>query len=223
MYLTQEEALERVAERTYKNTKDINRDNRQRRNEVVDLFGVEYTRQGDASNPATFYISISPDMIYLDRFEFKLIIQPFTSTVQGGTDSVTVTVNSKSLSVSNNTISPNPHNHTTSAHTHNVISGVSQTTLTASNFKVFVDSRNITPYLMAQYGGSWISGEGVYPSLDVEENYDILEVASDFAGAGDVATATALTEAGYKKVEITANGPFQVTLVNYLKYSHMNR
>lgn len=173
MYLTQEEALERVAERTYKNTKDIGRDNRQRRNEVVDLFGIEYTRQGDAVNPATFYISISPDMIYLDRFEFKLIID--------------------------------------------------NTTLATTDYKVFVDGRNVTPYLKAQYGGSWISGAGVYPSLDVEENYDILEVASDFAGAGDVATATALTEAGYKKVEITANGSFQVTLVNYLKYSHMNR
>ena len=112
-------------------------------------------------------------MIYLDRFEFKLIID--------------------------------------------------NTTLATTDYKVFVDGRNVTPYLKAQYGGSWISGAGVYPSLDVEENYDILEVASDFAGAGDVATATALTEAGYKKVEITANGSFQVTLVNYLKYSHMNR
>lgn len=222
MILTTQEALVRVAERTVENTKDINQKNRQRRHQVVDMYGVEYTRQGDGGAPATFYVSISPDMVFLERFEFKLIIQPFTSTVSGGTGSATVTVNNTSLSVANDAITPNPHKHGTQPHTHNLISGISQVHTTATDFRVYIEGVDVTPYLMAQYG-SWISGEGVYPSLDIGKDYDVLEVASDLIGEGRSAEANLLTKAGYKRVEITSNAPFQVTLVNYLKYSHLNR
>lgn len=227
MVNTFDEAVGVIAENTFVNKQNIEQKDFQRRHNFVDLYGVEYTRQGDGGAPATFYISISTDMVYLERFEFKLIVQPFVSTVSSnGIQSATVTVNSRSLSANYNygsvTISPNPHNHTTQPHTHNVVSGVSMTHTTASDFRVSIEGVDITAYLMAQYG-SWISGEGVYPSIDIGKDYDILEVASDLVAQGRMDDADKLTSSGYKRVEISSDSPFQVTLVNYLKYSHMNR
>lgn len=236
MWMTQGEALERVARATAKNAKDIRQENAQRRNQVVDLYGVEYYRQGDANYPATFYISISPDMVYMERFEFKLIIQAFASTA-GTVGEATVTVDPTSLSgesgdpdVRNEVlslpegsgISPNPHSHTTQPHTHAVTSGMSMIPTTASDFRVSVEGIDVTPYLMAQYD-AWISGEGVYPMLDVAHNYDLLQVASDLLTEGEKAKADTITRAGYKKIEISSGSPFSVVLVLYSKYSHLNR
>lgn len=212
--MTPEQALTRVAERTYDNTEDIRQKNRQRRHQVLDLYGVEYTRQGTQGAPATFYISMSPDMVYMERFEFKLIIQPFVIPI--ASNGLTPT----SLSVTENesgthTISPNPH-------THNVIAGLTFVNTTASDFRVVIEGVDITANLMAQYD-SWISGEGVYPSTDILNNYDILEVASDLTAEGRTADADKLTHAGYKKVQIYSDSPFEVTLVLYTKYSHLNR
>ena len=223
MILTPEEAFLRVAERTAENTRSISRSLRQRRNQVVDMYGVEFTRQGDANSPARFYISITPDLVYLERFEFKLIVHPFLSTVGGGTGAATVAVDETSLSVSGSTITPNPHKHTTQSHTHTIVSGVTPVQVTATDFRVKIENIDVTPYLMAQYGGNWITGEGVFPSLDIGKDYDILEVASDLVGEGRNADADKLVSSGYKAIEISANGPFGVTLVLYLKMSHMNR
>lgn len=222
MRITYAEALEKIAARAHKNTQDIQRKNKQRRHNVVDLYGVEYTRQGDGGSPAQFYISISPDMVYLERFEFKLIVQPFVSTVQSGTQSATVKVNDTSLSISNNSISPNPHGHTAEPHTHNVVAGVTKVSTTASDFRVKIEGIDVTPYLAAQYD-KWIDGEGVYPSIHIGKDYDILEVASDLVSEGRKADADKLVHPGYKLIEISSGSPFQVTLVNYLKYSHLNR
>jgi len=217
------DALETVAKGTYANKVNIDQKDRQRRHNFVDMYGVEFTRQGDGGAPATFYISISPDMVYLERFEFKLLIQPFVTTVStGGIQSATVVVDDTSLTYNAGVITPNPHKHTTQAHSHNVTSGVAMTHTTANDFKVYIEGVDITAFLAAQYG-SWISGEGVYPSIDIGEEYDILEVISDLKAAGRDSDAAKLSCAGYKKVEITSDSPFQVTLVNYLKYSHMNR
>lgn len=244
MILTQEEALVRVSERVAENKKRIDQMLRQRRNQVVDMYGVEFTRQGAANAPARFYISISPDMVYLERFEFKLIVQPFVSTVGavqgtslsvsgtgGGYDIVTPSdlasiLNGDSCSGlpddtgSDGTITsgvtPNPHSH-------DLERGIFKTTVTANDFRVRVEGIDVTPYLMAQYGGAWLDGEGVYPSLNIGEDYDILEVASDLIGEGRQADADKLLRSGYKAIEISAGGPFSVSLVLYLKYSHLNR
>lgn len=222
MRLTTDQALERVAQRVFDNTQNIRQKDRQRRHNVVDLNGVEYTRQGDKSTPATFYISISPDMVYMERFEFKLIVQPFAS-YSSGVESATVEVDNTSLSVSGGSITPNPHSHTTQAHTHNLTEGIALSESTAGSFRVSVEGIDITAYLMAQFDGDWIDGEGVYPSLKIGQDYDILEVASDMEAEGNSSDADTLVHPGYKKVQITADAPFQVTLVNYLRYSHMNR
>ncbi len=222
MKITPFEAIERVAARTVKNTQDIRHKNKQRRYSVVDMYGVEYTRQGDGGAPAQIYISISPDMVYLQRFEFKLIIQPFVSTVSGATQSAEVQLHSTSLSVSGGAITPNPHKHTTYAHSHNVVSGVAMTHTTANDFRVSIEGVDITPFLAAQYN-DWIDGEGIYPVIDIGKDYDILEVASDLRAQGRYEDAEKLVSAGYKRVEISSSSPFQVTLVNYLKYNHLNR
>lgn len=223
MTLTYDEALGTIARGVFQNKENIDQKDRQRRYSFVDLYGVEYTRQGDGGAPATVYIGISKDMEYLLRFEFKLIIQPFVTTVaSNGIQSAEVAVNNTSLSVNNSSITPNPHGHTTQPHTHNVVSGVSMTHTTANDFRVSIDGIDITPYLMAQYG-SWIDGEGIYPSAEIDKDYDILEVISDLMSDGHETEARTIAKAGNHRVDITSDSPFQVTLVNYLKYSHMNR
>lgn len=225
--ITFDSALSMLFERTSDMHDDIKQKNRQRRTQVTDLFGVEYTRQGDGGAPATFYVSISPDMMYLERFACKLIIQPFVSTVSGGTQSATVSILPENLTVdSKDEITPNPHTHGTVPHTHNVVSGISMTNTDAEDFRIKVAGVDVTAYLMAQTGGTWIKGEGIYPDAILghdEDLYDFLQVASDLEAEGRDADAQKILESGYKKVEISSSKPFNATMSLYLKYSHMNR
>lgn len=232
--ITMEQAIERVAERTYENTQNIKQMKLQRRTPPVDIYGMEFTRQGGPGAPATFYISISPDMVYLERFEFKLIIQPFltTSGVSTGSQNITIDetsiipsdfarVEGDTLYIDHNTVI-DPHTHTVSGHSHSQTPGAGLTPVTASDFLISVEGIDVTPYLMAQYG-QWINGEGVYPSIDINEDYDLLEVASDFMAEGRDDDAHTITKAGYKQIQITSQSLFSVTLVAYIKYSHCNR
>lgn len=226
MAMTLDRWMNRIEERVAKNKQDISQKNKQRRTGFVDLYGIEYTRQGDAGSDAKFYISVSLDLVYYERFQFKLYIQPFTSTVESGTESATVTVDNTSLSVSNNNITPNPHRHTTQPHSHNVVSGISLVHTTADDFEILVDDVEITDYLISQHDGDWIDGEGLYPNGSLEEDkgfYDILEVATVMQSEGRDADVEKLLKPGFKEIKIKSNAPFQVTLINYLKYSHLNR
>lgn len=250
--ITIEQAINRIAEKTYENSRDIRKKNLQRRHQVVDLYGVEYSRLGDANSPAIVYISISPDMEYLERFQFKLIIGPFRSSVGSLSASGTASVGDTSLAVehklvatnisgddydlafSNPSINPNPHNHALSGITITGTPGITQTSIpSGSTFHVKVfdpvtdpfaqNAVDISQMLASQYNNQWISGEGVYPSLQIDHDYDILQVACELEGLGLTAQRKLLTDPGYKGIMIQANCPFGVTLVNYLKYSHLNR
>lgn len=230
MLLTTDEYIDRIAKRTVENSENIKQKDRQRRHSFVDLYGVEYTRQGDGSNPATFYISISPDMVYMERFEFKIIVSPFLTSNGMGTNTASPVIGSTELETSlvksgneitGVNITPNPHTHTIGAHTHGLSPGVGSTPAQAGDYRMFIEGIDVTPYLMAQY--DWVNGEGVWPNLVIGEDYDILEVASDLVAEGRSGEADLLTSSGYKRVQITGPGPFSVTLVNYLKYSHRNR
>lgn len=226
-------AINILAERTYENSQDISQKNKQRRTKVVDLYGIEYMRQGGGSNQkATFYISVSPDLVYYQRFQFKLIIQPFeTSVASNGVEeaSTGISVNNRSLSISNNSITPNPHNHgiTDPKHSHNMIQGLTFSNVTADDFRITLEGEDITSYLTLQGGGVFVDGEGIFPSTNINENFDILEVASDMSleDGDDTTRVDKLLHPGYKKVQIwnTEGQLFNVTLVNYLKYSHINR
>lgn len=226
MAITLDRWMNRIEERVGKNKQDISQKNRQRRTGFVDLYGIEYTRIGDSGSPAKFYISVSPDLVYYERFQFKLDIQPFVSSVKSGTQSAEVTVNNRSLSVSGSNISPNPHNHSTEPHNHNVVQGVTLVHTTADDFAVFVEGIDVTDYLIAQHDGDWIEGEGLYPNGSLDEDrgfYDLLEVATMLQSEEEYEKVETLLRPGFKEIRIVSDAPFQVTLINYLKYSHINR
>lgn len=216
-----EDSIAKIAEKVYDLIKYKDSSLTQRRNLVTDMYGVEYTRQASSGYPATFYISLTPDLVYLERFQFKLIIAPFQSTV-GSVSVGTLSVDSTALSMDGTSISPNPHSHTVKGNL-NISSGISESTPSASDFRVKIEGIDITPYLMAQYSNAWISGTGVYPDSTIGHDYDILEVASDLIGEGRQSDADTLVSPGYKKVEISGSTSFAVTLVLYLKLSHVNR
>ena len=224
--LSAEKVLNMLAERTSDNTKVLKRDIDQRRNGMEDLYGVVFTEYGDGSNPAEFYISISPDMVYLERFAFKFVIKPYQTTVTGGTDSATVQVDNRSLNIQNDAINPNPHNHTTRPHTHNLVTGISFVDTTSDNWTVKIAGVDITDYLIEQHDGEWISGEGVYPNNKLDELidfYDILDVACVLDAEGRVTDREKLLRPEFKKVEIISDAPFGIEAYLYLKYSHVNR
>lgn len=228
-----------LLERTSDNTRLLKQDLNQRRNGMEDLYGVPFTEYGDASNPASFYISISPDMVYLERYAFKFVIKPYQMTVTGGTSSVAVTVNNKSLSVTpteptdphTHAIIPNPHNHTTEAHTHSLITGKSFIHTTSKNWQVWIAGVNITDYLQEQVSditNGWLGdkGEGIYPDTrlnDITHFYDILDVASVMDAEGKTTERDKLLAPEMKLVEIKSDAPFGIQAYLYLKLSHLNR
>ncbi|MCL1925096.1 MAG: hypothetical protein FWF50_05885 [Defluviitaleaceae bacterium] len=81
--ITFESAINRLAERLSDRSAENSRVQLQRRNQVVDIYGQEFTRQGEKKVPASFYISISPDLIYFERFEFKVIIEGLRIPIGG--------------------------------------------------------------------------------------------------------------------------------------------
>lgn len=234
--------LNTIAERTIDNTRVLKRDINQRRNGMEDLYGVAFTEYGDAENPAEFYISISPDMVYLERFAFKFAIEPYQTTVTGGTESATVTVDNRNLAIEEasgsgshtHDITPNPHNHGTRPHTHNLITGKSFIHTTSKNWEVWIEGVNITDYLKEQVSDitdGWLGdkGEGIYPDKrldDIVHFYDILDVASVLDAIGteeSLEQRDKLLKPSMKKVQIKSDAPFGIQAYLYLKYSHVNR
>lgn len=71
--ITYEEALNRIAERTSDNVRELRKSRFQRRTEFTDLYGIPFYFESD-NDRAEFYISISPDLVYFMRFQFKLQI-----------------------------------------------------------------------------------------------------------------------------------------------------
>lgn len=220
MTMTYNSALSKVAERVADRTTESKQDQLQRRNQVVDMYGMEFTRQGDSEHPAAFYISVSPDLIYYERFEFKIIIQPFAMPVGGGgaTGTSSVQVNGTNLAVNQNIVTPNPHSHTTEPHNHSLDAGITMFSSHISDFEIWIENHNITPYMKTFYNNEWVDGEGVFPSKGLK-NYDLLEVVGIMP---DWLKGTVLAP-GYKKIELKGKGVYSATLVNYLKYSHVNR
>lgn len=220
MQMTYDSALNRMAERLSDRTVENKQEQFQRRNQVVDIYGMEFTRQGDTKHPAIFYLSVSPDLVYYERFEFKIIVQPFAMPIggNGATGMTSVQVNESKLQMNQNMIQPNPHQHTTVAHNHSLDAGVSLFTSSVSNFEIWIEDINLTPYLKAQYDGQWIDGEGVFPEKGLK-NYDILQIVGYLPSW----QKGIILSSGYKKIELKGTGVFNVTLVNYLKYSHVNR
>lgn len=236
-----DEYLNMLSEKTIDNSKQLRKSVNQRRNGMEDLYGVCFSANGDADSPATFYISLSPDYVYLQRFAFKLVIRPFTTTVKGATASSTVSVDNTSLGLSGyvwgtdakgNTVhgytevTPNPHKHTTQPHTHNIVDGMTFVNTSSTNWRVTIAGVDITPYLVEQQDGAWISGEGIYPNNrleDIEDFYDILDVASVMTAEGNITNRDKILKSEFKQLKILSDAPFGVDLYLYIKYSTINR
>ena len=249
MILTYEQMFNRLAEKSIDNTKQLRRAVAQRRNGMEDLYGVEFNHNGDANSPATFYVSVSPDLVYYERFAFKFIIEPFASSVAGvsvsGDD---MSIGSTSLSISgggggsqvisgtstlddasaSGSITPNPHTHSVSGGSMSatVNYGINQISTSSANWRVRIAGVDITDYLIEQQDGNWINGQGIYPNNRVEDEedfYDILDVACMLDAEGKTAERELILATGFKKVEVLSDAPFGLTAFLYLKYSHLNR
>lgn len=249
MILTLEQYLNRLAEKSVDNTKQLRKQVQQRRNGMEDLYGIEFTHNGDATHPATFYVSVSPDLVYYERFAFKFIIEPFASSVAGvSLTGSGMTIGETSLSVSGSgggssvisgtstlddpsvggAITPNPHTHTASsgAMSADANYGINKISTSSAEWRVEIADVDITEYLIEQHDGAWINGQGIYPTNRVEDKedfYDILDVACMLNAEGRTSDKNKLLAPGFKKVEVYSDAPFGLTAFLYLKYSHLNR
>ena len=221
-----------LAERTSDRTLNDRQSQNQRRDTVMDMYGVEIQRYGDTNNPAIFRIPITKDLKYYHRFEFSIEIIPFTMPIAGaGTSAASLSVSlpsttgQRTLNTDGSVIAPNPHNHnipdvaevSPNPHVHGIVAGVSITPSVATDFEVWIEDIDITPFLKAQTPGEWIDGEGLFPS-DHLKNYDVLEVIGHLYPWQQGVLLTP----GKKKVELRGKGVFNAVLTNYLKLSYPN-
>lgn len=238
MRMTIDDAILRIAERTTENRQELKRTRFQRRTEFTDLYGVPFTAQGDANTPATFYISVSPDLVYFLRFQFKLIIQPFRSSVSGASSSggtiggteldinPYIEAGTSTAVIGTDGVEDNPHTHSSSGGTGGVNYGVKTINTSSEDFAISIDGIDITDFLIEQQNGDWIYGEGIYPTNNVEgkeDFYDVLDVASLLYNSGEKDVSEQLLEPGFKKLEISSDAPFGATLYLYCKYTTMGR
>lgn len=85
--ITLDQYLNSIAEKALDNSRQLKRDVHQRRNGMEDLYGVCFSAHAnelssdDNRYHAKFYISLSPDYVYLHRFAFKFVIMP--SIIEG--------------------------------------------------------------------------------------------------------------------------------------------
>ena len=241
--ITYEQYMNRLSERVIDNTRQLKRDVHQRRNGMEDLYGVCFTTNGDANHPATFYVSLSPDYVYLERFAFKFVIKPYTSSVAGASGGG-ISISPTELTVggsggesiapgtstlvdgSTGGVSPNPHTHSVSGSSSGLDYGVTTIDTVSTDWHVLIDGIDITAYLIAQHNGEWINGEGVYPNnqlAHIEDFYDILEVCDVLTDEGRVDQREQILASTFKKVQIASDAPFGCDIYLYLKYGHCNR
>lgn len=233
--LTYDQCLNMLSERVVDNSRQLKKGVHQRRNGMEDLYGVCFSSNGDANSPATFYVSLSPDYVYLERFAFKFVIKPFVSSVAGASGG-TLTIGDTLLTAEAEQdpitgdiavdLSPNPHTHTVSGSIGGIDYGITKVGTSSTNWHVRIAGIDITSYLIAQHDGEWINGEGIFPTNrleSLEDFYDILEVCDVLTDEGRLTEREAILASAFKKVEIISDAPFAVDAYLYLKYPHANR
>ena len=249
--ITIDRYMNMLAERTLDNSRQLKKDVHQRRNGMEDLYGVCFSANGDANTPARFYISLSPDYVYLQRFAFKFVIKPYTSSVAGVSGGGSMSIGSTELTLNGSgddvisgtstladsaqSVTPNPHTHSASGGSASLDYGVTKINTSSTDWRIVVsDTVDITPYLKEQQGieptDPLFSGMGVYPNGEltegVENFYDILDVASVmYAEDTDesLENAKELLKSEFKKFEIFSDRPFAVDAYVYVKYCMLNR
>lgn len=205
-------------------SKDTRQKNRQRRNKIVELYGIPYIGYGDEDHPVEIAIAISPGLVYYEQYAFKVEVAPFLSSTKATTSSVKVDVNSATVSST-----PSSHTHTTDGHTHTLTSGVVLTQPTAGDYGFEIDGVDMVPYFMADHDGDFIDGEGVFPTDeltsddDPEDFYDVLAALGDMRDDGNEDNAVTVEKSGWKTISISVPGPTMIILHPFIKYSVVNR
>lgn len=223
--------------------------NRQRRNLVTDDFDKEYDIVGDQGVNGSIWLAISPDLIYIERWEFKVIVEPFTVPLASGDSAmspVTLTIPPVDLEVSetalsaetevdfenesaSTTITPDPHTHTITPNPLNL--EINPRTHTHHmNAGVTLNPSQFTDLhilldghdFTAQFKAQfpdWISGEGMFPDTTVSNRYDILK-ALDSLPKSEVSQ---YLQQGYHRLEFQADGIYSIKIREFKKYSFINR
>lgn len=197
--ITLDQYLNSIAERTIDNKQQLKRSVHQRRNGMEDLYGVCFsahaTEPKSGRYTARFYISLSPDYVYLHRFAFKFVIMP--SIIEGEDPSEgrdwRVTIGTKKV-------------------------GDDYVPVDVTDY--LKEQQDIPPEDPLFEGeGVYPSNK----LDDREDFYDILDVVSVMIAEGDDDSAEAIIKPIFKPVEISSVKPFSVDAYLYLKYSNCNR
>ena len=197
--ITLDQYLNSIAEKTLDNSRQLKRDVHQRRNGMEDLYGVCFsahaTEPKSGRYTARFYVSLSPDYVYLHRFAFKFVIMP--SITEGEDPSEgrdwRVTIGTKK------------------------VNGVYVPVDVTDYLKEQQDIPPEDPLFEGE--GVYPSNK----LDDREDFYDILDVVSVMYAEGEDDSAEAIIKPIFKPVEISSVKPFSVDAYLYLKYSNTNR
>lgn len=197
--ITLDQYLNSVAEKTLDNSRQLKRDVHQRRNGMEDLYGVCFsahaTEPKSGRYTARFYISLSPDYVYLHRFAFKFVIMP--SITEGEDPSEgrdwRVTIGTKKVN--------------------DVYVPVDVTD--------YLKEQQDIPPEDPLFEGEGVYPSNKLD--DREDFYDILDVVSVMYAEGEDDSAEAIIKPIFKPVEISSVKPFSVDAYLYLKYSNTNR
>ena len=197
--ITLDQYLNSIAEKTLDNSRQLKRDVHQRRNGMEDLYGVCFsahaTEPKSGRYTARFYISLSPDYVYLHRFAFKFVIMP--SITEGEDPSEgrdwRVTIGTKKVN--------------------DVYVPVDVTD--------YLKEQQDIPPEDPLFEGEGVYPSNQLD--DREDFYDILDVVSVMYAEGEDDAAEAIIKPIFKPVEISSVKPFSVDAYLYLKYSNCNR
>lgn len=191
-----------LSERTYENKKNISEKDKQRRNQVVDLFGIDLSRISSPSKKeagkedAVLYVSVSSDLIYYERFQFKIYIDDTTATDFQIIAWIKVEKSADEYEWEEFDLTPY---------------------LIEQEDGEWIDGEN--------GGNAWPNNSDIVDT-DPDEPpnaYDVLDVASTLEAEGKREYAEALLRPGFRKFYVRANGSFFAAMILYLKYSHLNR
>lgn len=243
------DTLNRLAERSAVDGKTIGRVQLQRQNQVVDDYGTPHRSDGSKDSPAYFIISVSPDMINLVRFEFRITIKAtrvaignmeaigsaivvldhagLAMTEQGAqtTSPVTLEINEAGE------LYPPMHDHTVPGHTHNIDAHTHGTQPHTHN----IDTGVTDVPVQANTFGISINGhditsliQSLYPGMWLTgqgvfpssvSTFDWLKIASN----APEHIAQSILQSRNHRIEISGNGAFTAEYISYLKYPYVSR
>ena len=226
-----DDALIKVAERTQNNRKQNRQDTMQRRHQVTEIYGQEYTAQGDSNTPAIVYLPVSKDLVYHEVMELQIRISGFEMPVKGGeTTNASLKLTNTRLEIGSTNIPPNNHSHSLSPnphthelnpnlHSHSLSAGIQTFPSTATEFRLEISGVDITDAIKLEYPSNWIDGNGVFPkSDDGLLHYNLLGILPHLQPWQQ----NVILSSGLKEIKIYGNGVFKATVAEFFKFSHRN-